>query len=136
MPTVRHALSKPGSASHFDPFVKTGRRGAARLRLAIPARVVSLYSTQRCVLLDVSRTGAQIALKKPLDLGEGALLQVHTLDQFASAVRLGNGRNGLEFETPLSDELVIQMRWFGEQIEEREKRELREAVRAWVNGDH
>ncbi len=136
MPIVRHVLSKLGPASNFDPFAKMGRRGAARLRLAIPARVVSLYSTQRCVLLDVSRTGAKIALKKPLDLGEGALLQVHTLDQFASAVRCENGRNGLEFEAPLSDELVIQMRWFGEQIEEQEKRDLREAVRAWVNGDN
>ncbi len=133
---VRHALPKSGSAYHFDPFVKTGRRGAARLRLAIPVRLVSLYATQRCVLIDLSRTGAQIALKTPLAVGDGALLQVHTLDHFASAVRCDNGCNGLEFEAPLSDELVLEMRRYGEQIEELEKRELRQAVRAWVSGGH
>lgn len=127
-------LSKPSLLARLDPFNKTGRRGAARLRLSVPARLVSLYDTRRCVLLDLSRSGARVAMERPLPMGDGAFLQVNTIDHFAGVVRRDEGLNGLEFETPLAQDQVLAMRQFAEGFAEAEKRELRESVRAWVTG--
>ena len=59
-------VAEPLSPLPQKASVPLGRRAAARLRLAIPARFASIYSTQNCILLDISRTGAGLALASPL----------------------------------------------------------------------
>ncbi len=121
-----------------DAAAPVGRRAAPRLRLSMPARLVTLTDTRRCILVNVSRTGAQIGLEKPLKKGDGAFLQLAGIDQFGevvrSAVGLGGGVNGLLFECPLSDTDVIALRHFAESFAENESRQLRAEVQAWVSG--
>ncbi|WP_416228086.1 PilZ domain-containing protein [Qipengyuania sp. ASV99] len=121
-----------------DSAVTVGRRSAPRLRLSVPARLVTLCDTRRCILVDLSRSGAQIGLEKPLREGESVFLQLAGIDQFGTIVRSftgsGGGANGLEFEYPQNDEQVLAMRQYAECFEGEAQRALREEACAWVTG--
>lgn len=116
------------------PLENVGRRAAPRLRLSIPARLVTTTATHRCVLLDVSRLGAQISLERPLAEGEAGLLNFAGFEVFACVIRTGPGLNGVEFDGELSDEDVLQIRQYAEHYETDERAALKEEARAWVTG--
>ncbi len=133
MPALPCAIpAEPLTANH-------GRREAARLRLSIPAQLVSIYATHDCILLDLSRTGARIALAEPLAVGEGGYLRIGRLEVFCEAVRTmigsGGGLNGLAFDDPLANDQVIAVRHFAETFEQLQRRALRDQVRKWVAGE-
>lgn len=118
--------------------VPVGRRNAPRLRLSIPASLISLYDRRRCILIDLSCTGAQIGLEQPIREGEGAVLQVAGIEPFGEVVRgsMGayGGVNGLAFDPPISEEEVLSVRAYSERYEKDELRALRSEVRKWVMG--
>lgn len=111
-----------------------GRRGASRLRLALPARLVTTSASVPCILQDLSRTGARVHLAKPLCVGEACFLQFFDTEVFVEVVRRLRGTNGPEFDCPLSDEDVIQVRANAENIEAVERRSVRSDARDWVSG--
>lgn len=116
-----------------------GRRAAARLRLAIPARFVSIYSTQNCILLDVSRTGARLALARPLAERQSGFVAFAQFELFGSIVRADRGADGganaLAFDEPITEADVLDVRRFAEGFEMRERLALRDRVRRWVAGE-
>lgn len=116
-----------------------GRRGAARLRLSIPARFVSVDGHHDCILIDLSATGAQIALTAPRMLGAAGYLMVARLEVFGEVVRRvwgqGGGVNGLMFDEPLSRDDVLGVRHHAETFQQREQVALRDQVRRWVTGE-
>lgn len=124
----------PESRDFEDPLVKTGRRGAPRLRLSIPAKLITVSETRRCVLLDVSRTGARIGIAKPLDVGDAGFLRFADFEVFGCAIRKEDGRNGLEFDIELSDEDVLATRHYAETCQMSERDALLEQARLWVLG--
>lgn len=117
-----------------EPLHNVGRRGAARLRLSIPARLVTVSETRRCVLLDISRSGARIGLRKPLEDGEAGLLQYARFETFGCVVHKDQGLNGLEFDVELSDADVLAIRGHAEMYETDERAALLNEARAWVMG--
>jgi len=121
-----------------DPAAPIGRRGAPRLRLSIPARLVTLTDSPRCILVNLSRTGARIGLQEPLHERAEVILTVAGLDQFGWVVSCekgpNGGTNGIKFEAPLSDDAVLAMREYAESIEDEENWALRKEVREWVTG--
>ncbi len=123
-------------ASH--PVPPVGRRAAARLRLSIPARFISVEGTHDCVLIDLSSTGARIAMAEPLARGAAGYLEVAGLQIFGEAVRFvpgnGGGVNGLMFDDPLPRKAVLRVRYHAETLPEREHAALRDHVRRWVTG--
>lgn len=118
----------------------TGRRAAARLRLSIPVRLTTIYETHNCVLLDLSRTGAQVALPVPLTIGEGGILRVGQLEVFGEVIRqmigTGGGVNGIVFEELLPQAAVLGVRHHAETFRLKERDVLREKVRRWVAGEN
>lgn len=118
-----------------DPQPKTGRRSAPRLRLSLPARLVAVERTHQCILLNLSRTGAQVAILESLREGEGAVLKCGKIDEFVLVTRSEFGQNALSFENEISDELVLHIRRYHENFEERERRTLVETARKWVSGE-
>lgn len=88
-----------------------------------------------CILLNLSRTGAQVAILNALRVGEGAILRCGVINQFAIVSRSEFGLNALEFDEPLTDAAVLDIRRFYENFEEREKRTLIDIARKWVTGD-
>jgi hypothetical protein len=133
------ALTDPAREPGPDTPRPIGRRGAARLRLAIPVRVVSTHATQTCVLLDLSRTGARIGLAEPLAPGMCVYLEIARLEVFAEVIRrdrgAGGGINGLVFDAPLPDAEVLAVRRHAETFEQRQRDTLRDQVRRWVSGE-
>ncbi|MFN3864200.1 MAG: PilZ domain-containing protein [Erythrobacter sp.] len=133
------ALTAPATAS--EPVIPRpiGRRGAARLRLAIPVRMVSTHATQSCILLDLSCTGARIGLAEPLAPGTCLYLKVARFELFAEVIRrergAGGGINGLAFDAPLPVATVLAVREYAETFAHRQREALRDQVRRWVSGE-
>lgn len=112
-----------------------GRRASARLRISLPAQLIAIENVHTCILLNLSRTGAQVAILNSLRGGEGAILRCGVINQFAIVSRSEFGLNALEFDEPLTDAAVLDIRRFYENFEEREKRTLIDIARKWVTGD-
>ncbi|MEL7444306.1 MAG: PilZ domain-containing protein [Pseudomonadota bacterium] len=113
---------------------KVGRRSAPRLRLSIPAKLISLFASDSCILTNLSRGGARVVLDDPLPVGDEVFLRFHQTEQFAWVIHSDASGNGLEFEAPLDDELILAMRKYDEGFETIERFSWREAVKDWVNG--
>lgn len=132
-------MHEPDNPLFSKPPESIGRRSAARLRLSIPARIMTIYDTHNCVLLDISRNGARIGLAVPLAIGGGGFLTVGQIEVFGEAVRrmvgAGGGVNGIAFDTPISDAAVLSVRRHAEIFQRTERDALREQVRRWVAGD-
>ena len=121
-----------------EPVVTTGRRNVSRLRMSIPAKLVSIYDTRRCILIDVSCGGAQIGLAEPLPVGDGVCLQIAGMEPFGVVLRrqVGShgGTNGIAFEPALTDADVLALRAYSETFKDTERRALMAEARAWVTG--
>lgn len=119
--------------------MRAGRRAAARLRLAVPARFVSIYSTQPCVLMDISRTGARLALPAPLSEGKSGYLEIARMEIFGTVVRSERHAemavNAIAFDESILHEQVLHVRRFADGFELREQLALRDQVRRWVAGE-
>jgi hypothetical protein len=116
--------------------VPVGRRSAPRLRLSLPGQLVAVEKVHTCILLNLSRTGAQVAILDAMRVGEGAILRCDVINHFAIVTRSEFGLNALEFDEPLTDDIVLEIRRYHETFEEREKRALIETARKWVTGDN
>ena len=123
-----------------DVQAMAGRRAAPRLRLAIPARFVSIYATQRCMLVDISRTGARMALAAPVAMGQCGYLEVDRFEIFGTIVRMHRegdfAFNAMAFDDPLAPDTVLLIRTYAEGLEARTYLALREQVRRWVSGEN
>lgn len=115
--------------------VTVGRRAAPRLRLSLPAQLIAVEKVHTCILLNLSRTGAQVAILDAMRKGEGAILRCGLIKHFGIVTRTEFGLNALEFDEPLTDDIVLEIRRYHENFEEREKRALMETARRWVTGD-
>jgi hypothetical protein len=122
-----------------SPPATTGRRAAPRLRLAIPARFVSIYATQRCVLIDLSRTGARMALATLVAPGQAGYLEIDRMEIFGTVVRAQRSGemavNALAFDDPIPQAAVLRIRAYAEGLEARMQMALRDQVRRWVTGE-
>jgi hypothetical protein len=117
------------------PALPVGRRAAPRLRISLPGQLIAVDKVHSCILMNLSRTGAQVAILDSLRKGEGAILRCGAIDHFAIVTRSEFGLNALTFDEPLSDALVLDIRRYHENFEERERRALIETARKWVTGD-
>lgn len=118
--------------------IPVGRRKSPRLRLSIPARFISLYGTHRCILMDLSRTGAQLCMERPFRIDETGLLEIANREVFCEVVRKDQGKNGgingLVFDPPLEEQDVLDIRRYAETYQVDEMQALRSEVRDWVHG--
>jgi hypothetical protein len=117
------------------PAISVGRRAAPRLRLSLPGQLIAVDRAHTCILLNLSRTGAQVAILEAMREGEGAILRCGVIDHFAIVTRSEFGLNALAFDEPLTDAIVLEIRRYHENFEERERRALIEMARRWVTGD-
>jgi len=113
-----------------------GRRAAARLRLSMSAKLVTIYEIRPCIVSNLSQTGARVGLEKPLALGDAAFLQCAGIDQFATVVRSDKGINALHFEAPLTPEQVLAIRDFADNSDALERQSLRQIARDWIAGGY
>lgn len=113
-----------------------GRRSAPRLRISLPGQLIAVDKVHSCIVMNLSRTGAQVAILDSLRKGEGAILRCGAFDHFALVTRSEFGLNALTFDEPLSDAMVLELRRYSENFEQRERRALIDTARKWVTGDN
>ena len=108
-----HCLPPPLRPRESPLPRSTGPRGAARLRLAIPVRLVEPMARETCVLLDLSRSGARIGLKRPMGPGTAPISNSPEIEAFAEVVRRHVGESGgvtaLPLSEPLPDAAVLEV---------------------------
>ena len=90
---------------------QAGKRNGNRLRLGVPAGLVMTHSTCRCVIEDVSATGARIQVEEPLAEGRMAMLQFHELRLYGTVIWSRAGKCGIRFERRLTQEDMEGFLW-------------------------
>lgn len=115
---------------------KVGRRAAPRLRLSLPGVLVGTLGNYNCIVTNVSRTGALVAINEPLKVGEQAYLRCGMLDHFTIVTRQDQGLNALEFDDPLDDALVLELRQINESYAQNERDDLMDTARSWITGEN
>ena len=129
-------MAKPGGDDlKLKPIPNTGRRSAPRLRLNLPAKLIGVDRVYPCVLLNVSRSGAQVAIPEELPKGEGAMLRCGKINDFVVVARSDQGFNALEFDEEISNDLVLDVRHYYDNFDGSERREIASMVRRWVDGE-
>lgn len=132
---VRSEPVKIEPRSQTSAISNIGRRAAPRLRLSLPAQLIAVEKAHTCILLNLSRTGAQVAILEAMREGEGAILRCGVINHFALVTRSEFGLNALVFDEPLTDAVVLETRRYHENFEERERRALIETARKWATGE-
>lgn len=120
-----------------DPseLVAVGKRAHARLRVRLPAKLITLHGEHRLALIDLSAGGARVG-KPGLDCHTGkALLQWAGHEAFGQIVWVRDSLAGVRFEEPIPDDWVIATRRLAEDSPLPDDTELhRRAARDWVAG--
>lgn len=111
-----------------------GRRASPRLRLHVPAELVLVDGRLRCLLDDISRTGAQLSLPRAVPCHADAVLTCGRIECFGEIVWTGDNHCGIQFDQPLTQAMVIAMRSIGDDLAEAELAERRRAAYEWVAG--
>jgi hypothetical protein len=113
----------------------TGKRVHARLRVRLPAKLITLDGEFRVVLCDLSTGGARVG-KPGLTLAGGqAILQWDRFEAFCSVAWSRSGLVGVRFEDPITKDWVIATRELDGVAHLPKDAELeRLAAREWVLG--
>ena len=85
------------------------RRGAARMRIEIPALLRTASGSRPGVLADLSVSGARMVLDDPPRQGLSGMLDWDGRETFCSVVWSANGACGLLFERALPLALVLEL---------------------------
>jgi hypothetical protein len=108
------------------------RRRKARLRVGIPAAIVTLDGRQEISLVDLSETGARLKVEDPAKIGSGVLNWLG-FEAFGSIVWRRGHTVGIHFDNPIAHEWVLTTREWLPKLPT-SKEELRRFARDWVNG--
>jgi len=121
---------------HDPKLHQIGRRRDARLRLAIPAHLITIHGKHRVALCNLSQSGAQMQLNGKLKLcGDAVLVWLH-YEVFGRIVWSANGQAGMEFDELIAPGTLITTRDIVDfKTGPDENREHYEATRAWYQGE-
>jgi len=138
-PDVRKASTKPAyyPLAMDEPVtcndLHTPRRQHSRLRLGLRAALETLEGRQSVRLLDLSRSGAKLALDGPEMFRQGILAWLG-FEAFGEVVWREGRLAGLQFDETLPLELVIETRHRAPDVVREESLEAYNAARDWVAG--
>ncbi len=110
----------------------SGRRRHSRLRLQLPARLITLDGKLHATLVDLSMTGAKLALDIAAPARGDAFLEWGSFEVFC-AIAWAEGRLcGVLFDEPLAAKVLIATRDLGDTTPPVDAN--RAAARAWAAG--
>lgn len=119
-----------------DPqhLANCGRRASSRLRLRLPATLITLDGQGPAVLENISATGARVASQFTLRPGASCILRLPRLELFADVAWCAQGRLGLNFEAPLSHDQLVTLRNLDPDSLSNERASSQNWARAFVDG--
>lgn len=109
-----------------------GRRKHARLRLRLPARLVTTQSSSPATILNLAEHGVGINTDAFLKVGFDVVLKFMGLELFCQVVWARQGFAGLRFDATIGHEIILLLREVGDKSIQRVA-DLEDA-RAWVDG--
>lgn len=113
----------------------TGKRRHARLRVRLPAKLITLDGEFRVVLCDLSTGGARVGKPGLVLNGGHAILQWGRFEAFCELAWCRSGLIGAQFEEPIPKEWIIATRELDSAERLPDEEQLKRAVaRDWVSG--
>lgn len=109
-----------------------GRRSLARLRLGVPARLITLNGVQDVLLDDLSMSGAQISLSVGEQFSSG-ILEWLDFDELVDVVWHDGPTCGVKFENNLSKGCILATRDAAPGLLDDEAR-ARSVAKRWTEG--
>jgi hypothetical protein len=91
-------------------------RNEARARLAIEVTIETLGARRAGFILNLSCHGAMVQTAQHLRPGSDLVLKCGHLDVLGTVAWSKDGRAGVEFAEPISEELVIELRHIADNI--------------------
>ncbi len=124
-----------GSGAQFgaQPPV-TGRRGAARARVALPATIDTVNGTTRALLRNLSESGAMLEVAQLPTVGAEAVLRCGQLDCFGVIVWARLRWCGVVFDEVITLPDVISIRQASDGSAGAAQKDLQDAARRWAEG--
>ena len=119
---------------HHDKSLQ--ERAAPRLPLSLPGTFMGTGGNFSCIVTNFSRTGALIAMNESLKVGSDGYLRTGPVDRFVTVTRQEKGLNAVEFDIPVTDLFVADLRRYQDSFEERDRLELAEMARLWTSGEN
>ena len=110
-----------------------GRRRHSRLRVCLPARLITLDGTLTVTLLDLSFRGAKVVGNAPsLKRGASAVLTWGAFEAFCPLAWIDGDLCGPDFDAPLKPRVLIATRDLADASPRVDARRV--AARDWVSG--
>ena len=111
-----------------------GRRRHSRLRVHLPARLITLDGTLHVTLLDLSFRGAKLVIgPSTLRRGDNGVLTWGSFEAFCAVAWTRSQSCGLDFDAPLKPDILIATRDLADATPRIDT--SRVAARSWVTGD-
>jgi hypothetical protein len=112
-----------------------GRRAHSRLRVRLPARLITLDGTSGAILTDLSFGGAKLITNCVLRPRQQAVLAWHRFESFGTVSWVHDGMCGLNFEEFVKPDVLLATRDLYDADYLPSERELaRDEARAFVEG--
>jgi hypothetical protein len=100
------------------------QRIEARARVALQAVVETVLGRSRGFILNLSCHGAMVQTERVLTRGVDLLLKCRQLDALGRVMWARDGLCGVEFDEPIEEELVIELRQVADEIARRARHQL------------
>lgn len=121
-----------GAMIATHPIEQPPRRAFPRLRLGIPARLLSLDGQQRVTLVDLSQSGARVVLDSTSRIS-GGLLRWLGFEAFGDPAWQVGDELALHFDEPIKPTWLFETRKLAP-VELDHERHARDAARDFVSG--
>jgi hypothetical protein len=114
---------------------QTGRRKAGRLRVELPAQLLTLDGHPKANLCDISRSGARLRISHPLKIGDDVVINWLNFEGFGHVVWVKDEFAGVEFYDPIDEDILLKTREIIDYgLDPGEEGAAREAARNWYLG--
>ena len=115
--------------------VPAGKRRTSRLRVKLPAKLITLKCTVNATLLDLSYFGARMSAAEPPCIGAEVVVEWGPYEGFGKVIWTNQYMFGVGFYDPIEPNVLIATR----DLDDREHmpseaEQRRRAARAWVQG--
>jgi hypothetical protein len=99
-----------GSVQPIEPPIEAGRRSHSRLRVRLPARLMTTSAARDVFLFDLGQFGARLRITESIAVGTEAILFWGSYEAFGVIAWIRGGYCGMSFDEELPAKILIATR--------------------------